>query len=95
MEIFNKIRQYLKDNLHIYVCICTFAIVTTAICTFVYLSIISIGNSNVESKYNQDTICVILKSEIEEISVNTFPVSKDSVYVAPTSNKLIIHEKAK
>lgn len=96
MEFLNKIWQYLIDNLHMYACICTFAIVTTALCTFVYLSITSIGNSNVnESKYNRDTICIILRSEIEEVRVNTFSVSKDSLYVAPTSNKLIIHEKTK
>lgn len=39
MEFLNKIWQYLIDNLHMYACICTFAIVTTALCTFICISI--------------------------------------------------------
>lgn len=100
MDFVDKIKQYLEDNGHIYVCVFLFAVTTTIVCAFLFTGITAQSEPNDSAQEKSipnkaDTTYIILQSQIDEVRVATYSVSKDSIWVAPTSNKVTIRDNRK
>lgn len=98
MDFVNKILRHLENNGYIYVCVGLFVITITIICSLLFVGITKHSGGDkqdAEKSKKTDTTYVILQSEIDEVRVATYSVSKDSIWVAPTSNKVIIRDNRK
>lgn len=98
MDFVNKILRHFENNGYIYVCVGLFIITITIICSLLFVGITKLSGGDgqdAEKPQKTDTTYVILQSEIEEVRMAIYSVSKDSIWVAPTSSKVTIRDNRK
>ena len=97
MDFVNRILRHFENNGYIYICVGLFVITITIICSLLFVGITKLSGEeqDAEKSNKVDTTYVILQSEIDEVRVATYSVSKDSIWVAPTSSKVTIRDNRK